>query len=110
MPHHAKANAPLQFSVLDGNLEVDLSPGYFEMRIKDLLVKRKQLTIQAIVFESPAGGSQPRSQGFSVRTRRDTRKPWSGPVTCLPKKWQYLTATRQGVARYLMKYTSLRNK
>ena len=23
---------------------------------------------------------QPRSQGFSVRTRRDTRKPWSGPV------------------------------
>jgi hypothetical protein len=24
--------------------------------------------------------SQPRSQGFSVRTRRDTRKPWSGPV------------------------------
>jgi hypothetical protein len=81
VPHHAKANAPLQFSVLDGNLEVDLSPGYFEMRIKDLLVKRKQLTIQAIVFESPAGGSQPRSQGFSVRTRRDTRKPWSGPVT-----------------------------
>jgi hypothetical protein len=39
------------------------------------------------------------------------RKPWSGPVTCLPKKWQYLTATRQEVARYsLMKYTSLRNK
>ena len=54
---------------------------------------------------------QPRSQGFSLRTRRDTRKPWSGPVTCLPKKWQYLTATREGVARYsLMKYTSLRNK
>ena len=27
------------------------------------------------------------------------------------KKWQYLTATRQGVAKYsLMKYTSLRNK
>ena len=23
---------------------------------------------------------QPGSQGFSVRTRRDTRKPWSGPV------------------------------
>ena len=55
--------------------------------------------------------SQPRSQGFSVRTRGEMRKPWSGPVTCLPKKWQYLTATRQGVAIYsLMKYTSLRNK
>jgi hypothetical protein len=25
--------------------------------------------------------SQPRSQGFRMRTRRDTRKPWSGPVT-----------------------------
>ena len=24
---------------------------------------------------------QPRSQGFYMRTRRDTRKPWSGPVT-----------------------------
>ena len=59
----------------------------------------------------PVTETQPRSQGFSVRTRRDTRKPWSGPVTRLPKKWQYLTATRQGVARYsLMKYTSLRNK
>jgi hypothetical protein len=28
---------------------------------------------------------QPRSQGFHMRTRRDTRKPWSGPVTCYPK-------------------------
>ena len=26
------------------------------------------------------GKHQPRSQGFSVRTRRDTRKAWSGPV------------------------------
>jgi hypothetical protein len=23
---------------------------------------------------------QPRSQGFNVRTRRDTKKSWSGPV------------------------------
>jgi hypothetical protein len=43
---------------------------------------------------------QPRSQGFRMRTRGETRKPWSGPVTWLPEKWQYLTATRQGVARY----------
>jgi hypothetical protein len=27
------------------------------------------------------GRRQPRSQGFHMRTRRDTRKPWSGPVT-----------------------------
>ena len=26
------------------------------------------------------GVPQPRSQGFHMRTRRDTRKPWSGPV------------------------------
>ena len=56
VPHLAKANAPLQFSVLDGNLEIDLSPVYFEMQIKDLLVKHKELTIQAIAFQSPAGG------------------------------------------------------
>ena len=60
---------------------------------------------------SPQIETQPRSQGFSVRTRRDTRKTWSGPVTCLHKKWQYLTATRKGVARYsLMKYTGKSSK
>jgi hypothetical protein len=53
---------------------------------------------------------QPRSQGFSVRARRDTRKPWSWRSRD-DKKWRYLTSTRQGTARYsLMKYTSLRNK
>ena len=29
---------------------------------------------------SAVGKMQPRSQGFSVRTRGETRKPWSGPV------------------------------
>jgi hypothetical protein len=43
---------------------------------------------------SPQIETQPRSQGFSVRTKRDTRKTWSGQVTFLHKKWQYLTATR----------------
>ena len=27
------------------------------------------------------GTAQPRSQGFRMRTRGETRKPWSGPVT-----------------------------
>ena len=41
--------------------------------------------------------------------RHEEALVWPGHV--LPQKWQYLTATRQGVARYsLMKYTSLRNK
>ena len=41
--------------------------------------------------------------------RHEEALVWAGHV--LSKKWQYLTATRQGVARYsLMKYTSLRNK
>ena len=38
-----------------------------------------------MLLQQRDGSSQPRSQGFSVRTRRDTRKPWSGPVTCYPK-------------------------
>jgi hypothetical protein len=29
------------------------------------------------------GDEQPRSQGFCVRTRGETKKPWSGPVTWL---------------------------
>jgi hypothetical protein len=41
--------------------------------------------------------------------RHEEALVWAGHV--LPQKWQYLTATHQGVARYsLMKYTSLRKK
>jgi hypothetical protein len=41
--------------------------------------------------------------------RHEEALVWAGHVS--NQKWQYLTATRQGVARYsLLKYTSLRNK
>ena len=43
-----------------------------EQEIKESKVYHE--TVEELVSE------QPRSQGFSVRTRRDTRKPWSGPV------------------------------
>jgi hypothetical protein len=32
-----------------------------------------------------AGNGQPRSQGFLIRTRGETRKPWSGPARHYPK-------------------------
>jgi hypothetical protein len=37
----------------------------------------KTRLINRLLYMTP----QPRSQGFRVRTRRGTRKPWSGPVT-----------------------------
>ena len=46
---------------------------------------------------------------YEDEARHEKALVWAGHVTA--QKWQYLTATRQGVARYsLMKYTSLRNK
>ena len=57
------------------------------------LEKRKVIPTYLSLFKSKRKGSisaklhvqanvcpQPRSQGFHMRTRRDTRKPWSGPV------------------------------
>ena len=46
----------------------------FEFSIKGIYIQYIHVVIQQNLF------LQPRSQGFSVRTRRDTRKPWSGPV------------------------------
>ena len=47
----------------------------------------------------------------SVPSRGETRESPGLGRSRDDKKWQYLTATRQGVAKYsLMKYTSLRNK
>ena len=39
-----------------------------------------EIKIARYFKQNLAVAKQPRSQGFSVRTRRDTRKPWSGPV------------------------------
>ena len=58
VPHLARADAPLQFSVIDGNLDVDLSPTYFKRQVKDLLQKGNEITIQAIAFESSAAGGK----------------------------------------------------
>lgn len=84
VPHLARANAPLQFSILDGNLEVDLSPTYFQMQIKDLLAKSKELTIQAVAFESPAGGKW-------VNEKNDSHSAMRLSAT-LPKESRYCTS------------------
>ena len=52
----AKACSSLQFTVLDGDLEVDLSPDYFALQMKELLNKGKNVTLRAFSFESPVGG------------------------------------------------------
>ena len=56
VPHLAKTCSPLQLTVLDGELEVDLSPEYFALQMKELLNKGKEITLQAFTFESPGAG------------------------------------------------------
>ncbi|CAB4004232.1 Hypothetical predicted protein [Paramuricea clavata] len=53
VPHLAKTCSPLQLTVLDDHLEVDLSPEYFPLQMRELLNKRKEITLQAFTFESP---------------------------------------------------------
>ena len=56
VPHLAKTCSPLQLTILDGELEVDLSPDYFALQMKELLNKGKEITLQAFTFESPGAG------------------------------------------------------
>ena len=51
------------------------------MTIKTIVktIKTIVMTIKTIV-KTIETIVQPRSQGFHVRTRGETRKPWSGPV------------------------------
>ena len=53
VPHLAKTCSPLQLTVLDDKLEVDLSSEYFALQMKELLNKGKEITLQAFSFESP---------------------------------------------------------
>jgi hypothetical protein len=73
--------------------------------------------LELVEWDNTQGNYQPRSQGFSVRTRRDTRKPWSGPVnfafwlanTILSKNnwtWQ-LSITIQHLYFYVLVCTSM---
>ena len=48
--------------------------------LQDNVEQKKTKRTQASYDSLREHYGQPRSQGFSVRTRRDTRKPWSGPV------------------------------
>jgi hypothetical protein len=61
-------------------VEIAWLRNYGDLRIK---LEINYLTILC-VFEFKGfhneGGGQPRSQGFRVRTRGETRKPWCGPV------------------------------
>ena len=60
-------------------------------------------------FPSKEGPTSFPGLSYEDEVRDEKALVWAGHVTT--QKWQYLTATRQGVARYsLMKYTSLRNK
>ena len=53
VPYLNKIATSLRLAIIDENLEVDLSPNYFNFQIKGVLEKEKTITVRAIVFDSP---------------------------------------------------------
>ena len=61
VPHLCKATS-LRWTVEDDDLEVDLSPFYFNVQIRDLLEKGDIIKVNAIQFESPAACTSSQNQ------------------------------------------------
>ena len=78
VPHLAKTCSPLQLTVLDDQLEIDLSAEYFQMQMKELLNKRKEIKLQAFTFESPgtqtAAPVEPRRKSLPRTEARPSRR------------------------------------
>ena len=53
VPYLNKIATSLRLAVVEDNLEVDLSPSYFNYQIKGLLEKEKTVTVKAFMFDSP---------------------------------------------------------
>ena len=53
VPYLNKMATSLRLAVIEDNLEVNLSPIYFNYQIKGLLEKEKTITIKAFMFDSP---------------------------------------------------------
>ncbi len=67
-----KMASSLRLTIIEGNLEVDLSSTYFNFQIKGILEKEKTITVKAFVFDSPGYPSLP-SVETGTRNVSDTR-------------------------------------
>ena len=78
------AKVPFQFKGLpwrNSELTEMLVQLFYEFASENVRNAVIELQEQRIHLAENPLTPQPRSQGFHMRTRRDTRKPWSGPVT-----------------------------
>ena len=66
VPHLCKATS-LRWTVEDDDLEVDLSPSYFNVQIRGILQKGNIIKVNAIQFESPAACTSSQNQEASSK-------------------------------------------
>ncbi len=72
VPYLNKMASSLRLTIIEDNLEVDLSSTYFNFQIKGILEKEKTITVKAFVFDSPGYPSLPSVQ-TGTRNVSDTR-------------------------------------
>ena len=70
VPHLDKVGSSLRLTVFEDDVEVDLSPSYFNFQIKGLLEKEKTITVKAFTFDSPGLPSVPSQKSTSEKHRK----------------------------------------
>ena len=74
IPHLAKATS-LRWTIGDDGLDVDLSPGYFNIQMRGILTKEKSIRINAIEFESPIVSTLSSNQATDKYSSTDNKQP-----------------------------------
>ena len=100
VPHLSKSTsaASLRLTVNDEDMEVDLSPMYFNFQIKEMVSKQKNITVKAFSFESPSLSAKKESEESS------TDEPVSD-LKNLPNKRNLLTSTKAKKSLDLQKHS-----
>ena len=74
IPHLAKATS-LRWTIDDDGLDVDLSPGYFNIQMRGILTKEKSIRINAIEFESPIVSTLSSNQATDKYSSTNDKQP-----------------------------------
>ena len=74
IPHLAKATS-LRWTIDHDGLDVDLSPGYFNIQMRGILTKEKSIRINAIVFESPIVSILSSNQAMDKYSSTNDKQP-----------------------------------
>jgi hypothetical protein len=82
VPHLTKA-VSLRWTVNEDEVQVDLSPLYFNYQVRGLLQKEKNIKINVIEFESPAACTS-----FSSREEDPSKEKLAPRVAAQPVLWK----------------------